>query len=364
MAIIYDKTILLLFCLFTIVFFPNSLFMVLCLLVAVSISSLCYYFQSSRVTTIFVLLYYGLCILNPLFCMFLPMILYDIALYKLKYIGAVGILISIQYLMLNNLYASILFVLVCIASINMQNKTEKYDKLQNEYKRIRDTSQELNLYLRNKNRMLIEKQDDEIHLAMLKERNRIAREIHDNVGHMLSRSLLQVGALLVVCKDETILNNLLALKDTLNNAMNNIRESVHDLHDESIDLYSNINAIIGNFSDYKVVFDYDLSDQVSKKIKYCFIMIIKEAFSNIAKHSNADCIDIIIREHPVFYQLLINDNGTKIQIEDLDSGIGLENMNARVENLNGTISIDHSNGFKIFISIPKKKNEEKKKEDQ
>ena len=45
--------------------------------------------------------------------------------------------------------------------------------------------------LTQKNKDLLEKQDYEIHVATLKERNRIAREIHDNVGHMLSRSLLQ-----------------------------------------------------------------------------------------------------------------------------------------------------------------------------
>lgn len=47
-------------------------------------------------------------------------------------------------------------------------------------------------------------QDYEIYLATLKERNRIAREIHDNVGHMLTRSILQLGALSVINKDETV----------------------------------------------------------------------------------------------------------------------------------------------------------------
>ena len=47
-------------------------------------------------------------------------------------------------------------------------------------------------------------QDYEIHLATLKERNRIAREIHDNVGHLLSRSLLQTGALQVMNHDKAL----------------------------------------------------------------------------------------------------------------------------------------------------------------
>ena len=69
-------------------------------------------------------------------------------------------------------------------------------------------------------------------MATLKERNRIAREIHDNVGHMLSRAILQMGALSTVYEEEPLHGQLLKVNDTLNLAMNNIRESVHDLHDD------------------------------------------------------------------------------------------------------------------------------------
>lgn len=358
MAIILDKIILLLFCAFTLIFIPNKLITVVCVLIAISVSSFCYYFHSAKAASILLFIYYGLCFINPIFCLFLPLLAYDIALYKLKYTGIVGVLVLVQYTHLNSIYAIILFVFITITSLIMQYRSEKYDKLQNDYKRLRDTSAELNMYLSNKNRMLIENQDNEIHLVMLKERNRIAREIHDNVGHMLSRSLLQVGALMAICKDDVISPNLVSLLETLNDAMNSIRESVHDLYDDSIDLYLNINNVINKFSNYKVSFDYDMSNHVSKNIKYCFIMIVKEAFSNVAKHSNADSITIIVREHPVFYQLLIKDNGTKTNAKVSDEGIGLENMKARVINLNGNITINNNAGFKIFISIPKKNNEE------
>ena len=58
-------------------------------------------------------------------------------------------------------------------------------------------------------------QDYEIYLATLKERNRIAREIHDNVGHMLTRSILQLGALSVINKDETVGEAINDLSGTL-----------------------------------------------------------------------------------------------------------------------------------------------------
>jgi signal transduction histidine kinase len=351
MTIIVDKLILFFICSFSILFLPINLNAVINVLIAVSISSLCYYFHSAKATSVLLVLYFVLCMANPMFCIFLPLLIYDIAYFNLKYLALFALLFLISF------WFGIDFIQITISllgvgmSVVMQDRTKRYAKLQKEYKRLRDTSQELNMYLSNKNRMLIENQNYEIHLATLQERNRIAREIHDNVGHMLSRSLLQVGAIMAICKEELLSDNLLSLKDTLNDAMNSIRESVHGLHENSIDLQANINGIIDKFQDYSIHLDYDMSDTVSKDIKYCFIMIIKEALSNTSKHSNADCIEIIVREHPVFYQLLIKDNGTNSSKKD--TGMGLENMRTRVLTLSGNISIDSKEGFKIFISIPK-----------
>ena len=60
--------------------------------------------------------------------------------------------------------------------------------------------------MEQKNKELLEKQDYEIQVATLNERNRIAREIHDSVGHLLSRSILQLGALKAVHRQEPELN--------------------------------------------------------------------------------------------------------------------------------------------------------------
>lgn len=87
--------------------------------------------------------------------------------------------------------------------------------LEQEMIRLRDTSTELNLVLQEKNKNLMEKQDYEIYLATLRERNRIAREIHDNVGHMLSRSILQMGALITIHKEEPLHGQLAGVGETL-----------------------------------------------------------------------------------------------------------------------------------------------------
>ena len=81
----------------------------------------------------------------------------------------------------------------------------KYQALYQDFHQIRDDSEEHTLLLSEKNKALLEKQDYEIYAATLRERNRIAREIHDNVGHVLSRSILMTAKpstkmiLLILC---------------------------------------------------------------------------------------------------------------------------------------------------------------------
>jgi signal transduction histidine kinase len=189
-------------------------------------------------------------------------------------------------------------------------------------------------------------------LATLNERNRIARDIHDNVGHMLSRSILQVGALLAVNGDENTKTGLNSIKETLSEAMDSIRNSVHNLHEESIDLNMELQKIIDNFTFCPVNFEYSIENAIDRNIKYSFISIIKEALANVIKHSNATLISITIREHPAIYQLIVKDNGNK-PTSKIGNGIGLKNIEDRVTSLNGNVNISSSSGFKIFISIPK-----------
>ncbi len=245
----------------------------------------------------------------------------------------------------------LLYLMLFLLTYFIRKKSLGLIRLEGDFKLLRDTSTEYNLLLHQKNQELLKQQDYEIHVATLKERNRIAREIHDNVGHMLSRSILQSGALITLNKDLQLKEPLNSLKDTLSLAMDSIRESVHDLHDESVDLESSLYILLQDFKDYDVYVEYDMGPVLPKNVNYCFIAIMKEALSNISKHSNATRIHITAREHPSLYQFTIEDNGLDISIQN--TGIGLENMKERVDILHGNFTISTEHGFRIFVSIPK-----------
>lgn len=243
-------------------------------------------------------------------------------------------------------------LLVTAAAAFLQFSSYQYSRLKEEYIRTKDNDREYSRALKMKNQYLIEKQNIQIYNATLKERNRIAREIHDNVGHLLSRCLIQTGAVIAVNQDDNIAPLLNGMKETLNSAMNSIRSSVHDLHDESVDLDQTIQEMLSKMEQYTVHYEYDFSAELSRDLKYCVISIVKEALSNIVKHSNADTVEVVLREHPAFYQILIQDNGSSIHQGD-GTGIGLENIKERVQDFSGTVAIDSRQGFRIFIHIPK-----------
>lgn len=353
---------------------------VVALLVGIIAAALGSYISEDKYKCIYIAGFFVGCFWLPELCYFLPVVFYDCAMSRkmwLWYAGAplLGIYFGVKGVM-EPRTLMLLAVLLMLAAV-LGRRSGQMRLLQREMIRLRDTSTELNLVLREKNKNLMEKQDYEIHLATLRERNRIAREIHDNVGHMLSRSILQVGALMTIHKEEPLCVQLKSVGETLDQAMNNIRESVHDLHDDSIDLRSAITEATREMQEhYDLTIDYDMSVGVPREVKYCFITVVKEAMANITRHSDASRINLILREQPAFYQLVVEDNGSVIRGGSSDiqkdvgrkertereenavwqegsGGIGLSNMRERVEALHGSFRIHTEKGFVIFISIPK-----------
>ncbi len=254
-------------------------------------------------------------------------------------------------------YGCLLWILF-ILSADLGWKCRHIEETEHELKKNRDDATELTNTLRERNKYLTQNQDKEIHIATLSERNRIAREIHDNVGHILSRSILQLGAIMAIHKEEEVSKQLEPLKETLNAAMNNIRESVHDLHKESFDLKAASDAVLEDLTQCEVDFECDISEEADKEIKYAFVTILKEAVTNVQKHSNATRVKISMCELSESYQMLIADNGTiEKSMHHTHAGIGIENMEERIRNLKGICNISQDNGFRIFISVPKAQEE-------
>ena len=187
-------------------------------------------------------------------------------------------------------------------------KTIRLETGEKQIRKLRDDDEEQRQKLNRQNEQLLEARDRELVTAQLAERNRIAREIHDNVGHTLSRALLQTGALLAIHKEEPIHTELSGVRETLDSAMNSIRSSVHDLHDSSVDLEGTVRQIAEPLQEaFSVTIDIDVSEDIPRELKYGIIGILREAVSNILRHSRNDTVQIGVLEHPGFYQIVVHD---------------------------------------------------------
>lgn len=338
------------------------------LILAVVLSSLCSYFEpghfrrtpaASRVSSCLNLLYCAIALVwSPLFS-FLPLAAYDCGRQSWPWQRFLWLLPLLSGLVLTKPLLWLSCTLLCLLAVFLQRQEARYEQLLHEYHQVRDDITETALLLQEKNKELLKKQDYEVELATLAERNRIAREIHDNVGHLLTRSILQVSALQVIHGSSGELKEQLnAVKDTLTDAMDNVRQSVHNLHENSIDLKQQLTRLTEDFTFCPAKLDFD-SGPLPTEMSYAVISIVKEALSNIARHSNATGVWISLVEHPSLYQLQIRDNGTLSTPQNpgrmARDGMGLSNMEDRIRALQGVFRIDRSNGFKIFITIPKQK---------
>ncbi len=220
---------------------------------------------------------------------------------------------------------------------------------------VRDEATEMNRRLDDQNKRILAARDDSMKLATLIERGRIARDMHDSVGHILARALLQTGALMAVSREEKTAEGLGALRDTLTQAINCVRQSVHDLRDQSMDLYTLVQAALRDFSAYDCNLNFDMGEGVPQAVQSCFAGVIHEALANVARHSNATQIRIDLQEHPAFYCLTFEDNGTPRPEKSTGAheGMGLDDMRERAFALGGQLSIHRERGFGIHVTIPK-----------
>lgn len=355
---LFDQCAILLLCLPGFLLAGSLAMPVVALLLAVLITTAAQLLAGRKAAWAILLVGCSLCGVLPLLFCALPLFLYD-ALCEHKWwlvLPALTIAINISALSTTQILC---IGTAALATFLWQQRTERLERSVERLTQLRDGITEENLQLTAQNRKLFEVQDSEIHVATLRERNRIAREIHDNVGHMLTRSILQTGAMQVINTQEALREPLNELKNTLDGAMTSIRASVHDLHDESIDLQHVLREMISSVdAKFDAKLQYDAGEHIPGELKLCVAGIVREGISNAVKHSNGDRIDVIFREHPAFFQLLVEDNGSNpddTSPEQSARGIGLRNMRERAEAIGGHITFTASaHGFRIFMTVPKK----------
>jgi len=118
------------------------------------------------------------------------------------------------------------------------------------------------------------------------ERTRIAREIHDGVGHLLTRLLLQVKALQVVHREEPgVVADLTTLDSGLDEALDSMRRSVHALSDDGEELATSLNLLGSRCGIDSVSVDCSTEAEPPAVVARCVVAVVREALTNAASYA-------------------------------------------------------------------------------
>jgi len=205
--------------------------------------------------------------------------------------------------------------------------------------------------------------------AQEEERRRIAREIHDGLGQMLSAIKFNVEVL----EDTKGLpegdrKKLLDVKQLLDSVMTEAREISHNLMPSVLEDFGLKPALqllcesFGNRIGIPILFyAHGIDGRIDHGLEINLYRIAQEALNNISKHAEAKSVDIQLIRDKEGVRLTIEDDGTGFERRDLPQepggkrGMGLISMRQRAVSFGGTLTIESNpgNGTTVMVDIPR-----------
>lgn len=184
------------------------------------------------------------------------------------------------------------------------------------------------------------------------ERLRIARNLHDTMGHQLTALSLQLEVASHVEGD--------AKKEHIEKAqmigtalLSNVRETVSEFRDErDLKLHEALSTLIAGIPNLKIRLTVDWEESLAKERQVeVLFRSAQEALTNVARHSDATRCDITVSSDDKNLTLVVRDNGTVAT--EIKPGNGLKGMAERVNKIDGHLHFENfSDGFVLYVKLP------------
>lgn len=226
--------------------------------------------------------------------------------------------------------------------------------IQQIYKREADEQRKARYELERIKADLLEANRLTSHQAELMERNRISRQLHDHLGHDLTGALLALQAYEYVRQPDEARKLLQEVKNRLERSTAGLRETVHNMTPTALTGIENLDHIIRNFQQVEIHYQKKGDMLLVPAHKWGLLeACLKEALTNVARHSNATNVEVDLHVTESIVRLLIQDNGT---VKNNDpAGSGLRSLQIRARSLGGSLSINRDDGFLLVCVLPLEK---------
>jgi two-component sensor histidine kinase len=196
-------------------------------------------------------------------------------------------------------------------------------------------------------------------LEMEKVRTRIAGDLHDEVGSMLTGLAMQ-AELLEMQGPAAGKSTLNYIKEVSRNAVSKMRDmtwSIDSGRDRVVDLVDRMrefaNEVLTPVDIVYTIETYGLrpSQELPVELRRHLYLIFKEAIANICKHSCATRVEIVLANIDRGFEMRIRDNGSGFTAEGTFTGLGLESMRRRAKMLGGICSVENADGCLVKVRL-------------
>jgi two-component system, NarL family, sensor kinase len=197
------------------------------------------------------------------------------------------------------------------------------------------------------------------------ERQRIAQDIHDSVGSVLSAAKLQMSSLEDIKgklsdDDQKSYDAALMLIDQASQELRSISHNIMPAALSRLGLVAALENLIDKISNYSGVQInlnvHGFRERLSERTEIGIYPVVLELINNVLKHAQASEATIQLVKHPAYINITVEDNGKGFNVKRNKSsdGIGLKSVMSRIHYLKGSINIDseEGQGTSVMIDIP------------
>ena len=228
------------------------------------------------------------------------------------------------------------------------------------FTRVAASEREARTALAEANQLLRDHASQVEELATTKERNRLAREIHDSVGHYLTVVNVQIGAARTMLDQDRsrALEHLSKAQSLTQEGLAEVRHSVAALRaspTESRPLPEALTALVDQWRAAGLNANFRVSGTMRTLTPQTNLTLYRagqEALTNVAKHANATTVNVRLNYDYDRIRLTVKDNG--VGASESEGGFGLLGIRERVQLLNGSVRVttDAGKGFILEVEVP------------
>lgn len=197
-------------------------------------------------------------------------------------------------------------------------------------------------------------------LALQGERERISKELHDDLGSGLTSLQIMIRRIMSRTQenaDDETLHNIANVSEELTDQMSEVVWMLNNANDTVNGLLAHLRLYMAAYLektglDMALEFNNACQENytVSNLLRRNLILVIKEVFNNTIKHAGATrfFLQALCEERKL--KIILQDNGSGLPA-NLSKGNGLENIQSRINNLNGSVIFKNENGLQVVIEV-------------